>query len=184
MAVDLYLIITLVFIIIGALISVETKNLLSAVIALGVIGFGLSIAYLFLQAPDLAIVQIPVEVILLIFLIRATINRDVHSTKEHINWIGLLFICIILVGFIIFGYFAFTNLEFGNPIINSVEEAPSNIYIKEGLEKTGASNIVTSILLDYRAYDTLGEATVLFTAIIGALAIFREKARIKKGEKK
>ena len=60
----------------------------------------------------------------------------------------------------------------------------SNIYIKEGLEKTGASNIVTSILLDYRAYDTLGEATVLFTAIIGALAIFREKARIKKGEKK
>ena len=184
MSVDLYLIITLVFIIISALIAVETKNLLSAVIVLGVIGFGVSIAFLFLQAPDLAIVQIPVEVILLIFLIRATINRDVNSTKEHINWIGLLFMCLILIGFIIFGYYAFKVLEFGNPIINTVNEAPSNLYIKKGLNETGASNIVSSIILDYRAYDTLGEATVLFTSIIGALVILRERARIKKGNKK
>lgn len=183
MNVDLYLIVTLIFIIIGALIAVETKNLLSAVISLGIMGFGLSIAFLFLQAPDVAIVQIPVEVILLIFLIRATINRDVNSTKEHINWIGLSFICLILIGFIILGYLAFMSLKFGDPIINSVKEAPSNIYIKEGLGNTGSSNIVTSVLLDYRAYDTLGEATVLFTAIIGALAIFRGKARLKKGEK-
>ena len=43
---------------------------------------------------------------------------------------------------------------------------------------------MTGILLDYRAYDTLGEATVLFTAIIGALAILRGRARKKKEEKK
>jgi multisubunit Na+/H+ antiporter MnhB subunit len=50
------------------------------------------------------------------------------------------------------------------------------------LKETGAANIVTAVLLDYRAYDTLGEATVLFTSIVGALAILRKKARKKESE--
>ena len=36
-----------------------------------------------------------------------------------------------------------------------------------GPEETGAINVVTSIYLGYRAYDTLGEAIVLFTSTIG-----------------
>ncbi|MGD8627752.1 MAG: hypothetical protein PVH52_01590, partial [bacterium] len=51
-----------------------------------------------------------------------------------------------------------------------------------GLHDTGAANIVTAVLLDYRAYDTLGEATVLFASIIGAIAIIRKKARKKPSE--
>ena len=54
-------------------------------------------------------------------------------------------------------------------------DAPSNTYLREGLESTGAANIVTAVLLDFRAYDTLGEATVLFCAIIGALSILWRK---------
>ena len=42
------------------------------------------------------------------------------------------------------------------------------------------SNTVTAILLDYRAYDTLGEATVLFCSVLGALAILRKTARKSK----
>ena len=37
----------------------------------------------------------------------------------------------------------------------------SSEYIAKGLEKTGATNIVASIILDFRGYDTLGEATIL-----------------------
>lgn len=40
----------------------------------------------------------------------------------------------------------------------------SDHYISEGVQETGAINIVTSVLYDYRAFDTLGEATVLLTA--------------------
>jgi multicomponent Na+:H+ antiporter subunit B len=184
MGIELFIIVTLAFIIFGAIIAVETKNLLSAVISLGVVGFGLSIAFLFLGAPDLAIVQIAVEVVLLIFLIRATIGRDLKSTSAHINWFGLVIIALLLIGFITFGYFAFQELDFGHPALETAGEIPSNVYLEKGLEQTGSSNIVTGILLDYRAYDTLGEATVLFTAIIGALSILRGVARRKKGEKK
>ena len=49
---------------------------------------------------------------------------------------------------------------------------------------TGAANAVTAILLDYRAYDTLGEATVIFVSIIGAYAILRRVGRTRGGEPK
>ena len=62
-------------------------------------------------------------------------------------------------------------------MIDRFADAPSNTYLRDGLEKTGAANIVTAVLLDFRAYDTLGEASVLFCAVMGALAILRPKAR-------
>lgn len=40
-------------------------------------------------------------------------------------------------------------------------------------EGTGATNVVTGILWDYRGYDTLGEATVIFVAVAGVAALFR-----------
>ncbi len=46
-------------------------------------------------------------------------------------------------------------------------------YIEHGVEEVGGTNIVTDIVFDYRGYDTIGEATVLFTAIAGAIALLR-----------
>jgi multisubunit Na+/H+ antiporter MnhB subunit len=43
--------------------------------------------------------------------------------------------------------------------------------------ETGADNGVTSVVFDYRGFDTLGEATVLFTAVTGVILVFR---RLKK----
>lgn len=40
-------------------------------------------------------------------------------------------------------------------------------------EETGTNNGVTSIVFDYRGFDTLGEATILFTAVAAVLMIFR-----------
>jgi len=48
-----------------------------------------------------------------------------------------------------------------------------NYYIEHGVQEVGGMNIVTDIVFDYRGYDTIGEATVLFTAIAGAVALLR-----------
>ncbi len=63
--------ILMLFIIIAAIIAVETKDLLSSVICVGAIGFGAALVFLFLRAPDVAITQIVVEVLGLIILISA-----------------------------------------------------------------------------------------------------------------
>jgi multisubunit Na+/H+ antiporter MnhB subunit len=46
-------------------------------------------------------------------------------------------------------------------------------YIEQGLEETGATNIVAGMILDYRAFDTLGESTVLFIAASAVLILLR-----------
>ena len=67
--------------IIGAVLAMETPDLLFAVISVGTVGFLLAIVFLLLGAPDLALVQVAVEVISLVILLRATIHRDVRSTS-------------------------------------------------------------------------------------------------------
>lgn len=55
------------------------------------------------------------------------------------------------------------------PVNNEVAER----YIENGLEETGAINIVAGMILDYRAFDTLGESHVLFVATITVLILLR-----------
>ena len=44
-------------------------------------------------------------------------------------------------------------------------------YTDEGIKETGATNIVTSVVVSYRGFDTLGEITILFIASIGLGAV-------------
>jgi multisubunit Na+/H+ antiporter MnhB subunit len=44
-------------------------------------------------------------------------------------------------------------------------------YVEKGVEESGGLNLVTNILLDYRAYDTLLETTVLFTAVMAIMLV-------------
>lgn len=48
-------------------------------------------------------------------------------------------------------------------------------YLADSAEDTGAINTIAAIILDYRAYDTLGEATVLFVAVVAVSAVFYKR---------
>jgi len=170
--------ILMLFIIIAALVAVETKNLLNAVICVGAIGFGGSLMFLFLRAPDIAMTQIVVEVFGLIILIRATITRDLTFISGDREFFATIVSVTIVLVIFLAGVHIFETLpDFGSPIFANVPEAASQTYIKEGLAKTGAANLVAAVILDFRAYDTLGEATVLFASVIGATVILRKKSR-------
>ncbi|MCM8795655.1 MAG: DUF4040 domain-containing protein [Candidatus Omnitrophica bacterium] len=165
----------LLFMILGAVIAVEIEDLLSSVIAVGAVGLGLSLAFLILKAPDLAITQLVVEILCLIILIRATIKKDLPLVKDGRWLFNTLSTLLFIAFFLIFAYFALRELpRFGYPLMRVAKG-----YISSGPEKTGAANIVAAIILDFRAYDTLGEATVLFTAVMGVLAVMRKIGRIK-----
>jgi len=77
----------------------------------------------------------------------------------------LKWLSIILVGiFAAFLFYAEVDMPaYGDP------EAPGSVhvspeYIERTYEDTHTPNIVTSVLADYRGFDTLGETTVIFTA--------------------
>ena len=48
-------------------------------------------------------------------------------------------------------------------------------YIEKGDEETHTPNMVTAVLADYRSYDTMGEAAVVFTAAVGCMLILRRR---------
>ncbi len=170
----------LVFMVIGSAVAIETRNILAAVISVSAVGFALSVAFLFLGAPDIAITQLVVEVLVLIILIRGTILLDNTAIETHRDTLAVVTSLIffgLLLGFgaMIFGGRGFP--EFGVPVMKV-----SRSYVMKGFEQTHAANIVTSVILDFRAYDTLGEATVLFASILGALALLRKDGKTTKGE--
>jgi len=167
----------LVFMIIGAIIAIETRDLLSSVISVGAMGLALSIVFLILGAPDLAIVQVAVEVIAIVMLLRLVVARE-DVTIAHRYRYGEVFATtagLIFFGvFIVFASVVYREMpEFGSPLLRV-----SHQYITEGFSISNSANIVTAILLEFRAYDTLGEATVIFTSILGAIVILRKKGRI------
>lgn len=167
--------IIVIFVIVAAVIAVEIKDLLSSVVSVAAAGLGLCILFLLLKAPDVAITQLVVEIFLLIILIRATIRRDLPFSTSGRWLFNTSVTFLFLVVFLGVSYFCLKQLpQFGKPLMRV-----SNYYITEGFQKTKASNLVTSILLGFRAYDTLGEITVLFTAVLSVLTIIRVKGRKK-----
>ncbi len=80
--------------------------------------------------------------------------------------IGLV---IFLTIFLLFIFYQIQNLDINRNL--------SDHYISKGVEETGAINLVTSVLYDYRGFDTLGEATVILTAAatLSSLVSVRKK---------
>ncbi len=164
----------LVLMVVGALIAVESRNLLAAIVSVGSVGFLAAIAFVLLGAPDLAIAQVAVEILGLIVLIPATIRRDrADADRGRPLLPTLAVLAAVLLGTAASWQLLAGMPAFGIPVMERFADAPSRWFLAEGLAETGASNIVTAILLDYRAYDTLGEISVLFCAILGVAAILR-----------
>ena len=53
----------------------------------------------------------------------------------------------------------------------------SPYYLRSSLKDTATPNVVTSVLADYRGYDTLGETTVIFTAGMGCILLLRKRRK-------
>jgi len=162
--------------ILGALYAIHAKDLLSAVIACGIVGYGLVICFLLLKAPDLAIVQIVVETITLIIMVAVVLDssREEKFSKpdpqEYILIVTSIFFIVVLFYFFkiaigSLGAFGESTLRMAGP------------YIEGATAKTGSANLVTGVVFDFRGYDTMGEATVLVTAVLGVLTILRIKGK-------
>lgn len=127
----------------------------------------------------------------------ATVKRRLHDEailKQHIydvennkklRWflkfykvVSVAFV-FVLIGILLYivSYLPPTG-NADNPDNNEVAAK----YIEDGVKDTGAVNIVTGMILDYRAFDTLGESNVLFVATCTVLILLRVDNHSKKKE--
>ncbi|HON33707.1 MAG: hydrogen gas-evolving membrane-bound hydrogenase subunit E [Thermovirgaceae bacterium] len=61
-----------------------------------------------------------------------------------------------------------------HPFGDTARAPMDDYYLENAQRERSVNNVVTSIVFDYRGFDTLGEAAVLFTAVCSVLALFRE----------
>lgn len=103
-------------------------------------------------------------------------TKGITIFKRIYGCMAVLF-CLALITVLLF---TVSNLPtFGsadNPASNEVVQR----YIEEGLAETGAVNIVAGMILDYRAFDTLGESHVLFIAATCVMILLRADKQGKK----
>jgi len=84
--------------------------------------------------------------------------------------VSILLLIIVALGISL----SLAKIPFGTP-----KTKVGRHYIDEGIKETGAVNIVTSVVVNYRGFDTLGEVTVLFIAAIGLGAVLTASRREK-----
>ena len=152
----------------GALLAAVAERRIAAIGGLGAVGTGVAMLFVFYGAPDVAITQLLVDVMLIV-LIAATMHRlpELGPRPE-----GRLRDALIAGGMGV-AVAALTLAVTAEPFTSEVTRAMEAMSVPEAKGR----NIVNVILVDFRALDTFGEIVVVAAAAIGALALIRLRPR-------
>jgi multicomponent Na+:H+ antiporter subunit A len=160
---------------IGALTAVASRSRLAAVAALGVVGYSVALIFILFGAPDLAMTQFLVETLTVMLFVlvfyhlppfailssRPVLIRDALMALGF----GALITIIVSVG---------SGIQLYPKI--------SEYFIDNSLFLAHGRNVVNTILVDFRGFDTLGEITVLAVAGIGVYALLKLKPAKEKSQ--
>lgn len=157
----------LVFIIIaGAMAAAVARSTMAAVLSLGAVGYGVAMMFVGFGAPDLAMTQFSVETLtVLIYVLVFRHFRTVDALSSRLVRARDALIAVAIGTFI-------------GGLLLSVATTETAPRLREYFAEFGPTlghgrNIVNVILVDFRAFDTLGEITVLATAAIGVRGLLR-----------
>jgi multicomponent Na+:H+ antiporter subunit B len=162
-------IVLLSLLVLTAVAIARSKDLFAAVMFAGIYGLLSASFFVLMDAVDVAFTEAAVGAGIapvLMFTTLATTGRYQHSNKVF-SWLALLM--VILVGALLI------VATFDMPAFGSLD-APAHQhvaprYLLQSKDEIGIPNVVTSVLASYRAFDTLGEVVVIFTAGIAVLGI-------------
>lgn len=101
-------------------------------------------------------------------------NTQLTFFDKMYKILSVVFCAIMVVMLVVAVSYLPTFGDPSNPVNNEVAQR----YIENGLQETGAVNIVTGMILDYRAFDTLGESHVLFIATCTVLILLRNDKKM------
>lgn len=143
----------------------DARNRLRVLIYISVIGLVVSLAFAVLSAPDLALTQISVEVVTILLLLLALnllpkspppLSSAVRKWRDG---------ALAITGGVMMGGIAWAML--------TRDPGPSiaAYHLANAKSGGGGTNVVNVILVDFRAFDTLGEIIVLGVAGLGIFAL-------------
>ncbi len=137
---------------------------IKAIMISGAIGLVVTITFMLLSAPDLALTQITVDIVTTVLLLMSLSllpQLTPYESKRPQRWRDAGIAIAVGVGMTWLTWL----------MLSHEHQSISWFFIQQSLPLGGGSNVVNVILVDFRGFDTFGEITVLAIAGIGALCM-------------
>ncbi|MFQ5992245.1 MAG: DUF4040 domain-containing protein [Nitrospiraceae bacterium] len=153
--------------------AVLVKDMIGAVLILGSYSFFLALIWAWVGAVDVAFIEAVVgsglTTVFFLLTLFHTVPKEAPGQLPRPPWQAVF--ALPLLGLLLL-YAAGDLPRFGDPTSPpSVHISP--VYLENSLPDTNTPNVVTSVLMDYRALDTLIETVVIFTAGIACILLLR-----------
>lgn len=167
----------LTFLAITAIGIIVLRDLLGAVILLGLYSLIAAGAFVVMDAVDVAFTEAAVGSGISTILLLGALSFTKHEQKPrgHDSWLALVFV-VVTGALLIYGTLDMPHYGSSDSPAQTHPELAVR-FIEESGSEVGPPNIVTSVLASYRGYDTLGETMVVFAAGIAVLSLLGLKRR-------
>ncbi len=152
-----------------ALVIIRQRNLFAAVMMTGIYSLLSAGLFVVMDAVDVAFTEAAVGAGISTVLMLGTLALVGHQEHKPKHRPILPLLVVVLTG----GVLVYGTLDmppFGDPA-NPIHHHVAPHYLEESEHEIGIPNVVTSVLASYRGYDTMGETTVVFAAVVGVLLL-------------
>jgi len=156
------------------------RNLFAVVMLSGIYSLLSALIFVNLDAVDVAFTEASVgagvSTVLMLGTLALTSREEKREKKSsHSIWLPLI-VCVATGAALVYGTLDMPS--YGDPDA-PVHHHVAPRYLTESITEVGMPNIVTSVLASYRGFDTFGEVTVVFTALVGVLILLAGRRRRK-----
>jgi multicomponent Na+:H+ antiporter subunit A len=154
-------------VLVAALCVIRARRRFTAVLLVGLIGYGVGGLFILDGAPDLALAQFLVETLSLVAFVYVLRRMPAHFTEEPSS--RRVQVPKALIATVAGGVVAAMAVE-----LSGARTAPPTTsleFVRLAPEGAGALNVISAIIVDFRALDTIGEITVLFVAAVGVASL-------------
>jgi multicomponent Na+:H+ antiporter subunit A len=156
----------------GAVGTVVAGSRLSAVVFLGVTGYGIALLFLVFGAPDLSMTQFAVETLSVLLFVAVLRRLPRLSSRSPLRSRALDAALAASVGAVMASLVLAVHAE---PLRSRL----SGFFAESSLPLAKGRNVVNVILVDFRGLDTLGEITVLSVAALGVYSLVKLRLAAK-----
>lgn len=148
----------------AALFCLTVRRRMKAVVLAGLTGYGTALLFVVQGGPDLALTQFCVETVSMIVFVLVLRRMPVHFQESVSTWRRTVRVPVALA--------AAATLSVVVWVAAAARTAePAGAAMVEETAHHGLKDVVATILVDLRAWDTMGESAVLATAAIGVTSL-------------
>jgi multicomponent Na+:H+ antiporter subunit A len=156
-----------VIVLLAALGLIRARRRFTAVLLVGLIGYGVGGLFIVDGAPDLALAQFLVETLSLVAFVFVLRRMPAHFTQERPQLRAQVPKAVVatVAGGVVAAMAVVLSGARRVPATTSAE------FVRLAPDGAGAQNVISAIIVDFRALDTVGEITVLFVAAVGVAGL-------------